>query len=64
MDNQISADCARFIADYINELVTQGKTIDKFAIMGALVAYITLTVHLSDDKWLDPNSYRVEEVAA
>ena len=39
MDNQLSADCARFIADYVNELVTQGKTIDKFAIMGALVAY-------------------------
>jgi cytochrome c-type biogenesis protein CcmH/NrfF len=38
-DNNLSAECARSIADYVNELVTQGKTIDKFAIMGALVAY-------------------------
>ena len=30
---------ARFIADYVNELFMQGKTVDKFAIMGALVAY-------------------------
>ena len=27
-------------------------------------AYIALTMHLSDDKWLDPNNYRVAEVAA
>ena len=38
-ENQLSAECARFIADYVNELVAQGATIDKFVIMGALVAY-------------------------
>jgi len=38
-DNNLSVECARFIADYVNELVAQGKTINKFAIMGALVAY-------------------------
>ena len=38
-DNNLSVECARFIADYVNELVAQGATIDKFVIMGALVAY-------------------------
>ena len=38
-DNNLSVECARFIADYVNELVAQGDTIDKFVIMGALVAY-------------------------
>ena len=26
-------------------------------------AYIALTMHLSDDKWADPNNYRIAEVA-
>ena len=27
-------------------------------------AYIALALYLSDDKWLDPNSYRVAKVSA
>jgi hypothetical protein len=38
-DNNLSAECARYISDYVNEEVMRGKTITKFTIMGALVAY-------------------------
>jgi hypothetical protein len=38
-DNNISPECARFIADYVNELIAQGDTITKYTIMCALGAY-------------------------
>ena len=38
-DNNLSIECARYISDYVNEEVMRGKTITKFTIMGALVAY-------------------------
>ena len=38
-DNNLSIECARYIADYVNEVVAQGDTIDRFVIMDALVAY-------------------------
>jgi hypothetical protein len=34
-----------FIADYVNDQIMRGKTIDKFTIMGALVAYYGGTVY-------------------
>jgi len=38
-DNDLSIECARFIADHVNEVVAQGEIIDRFVIMDALVAY-------------------------
>ena len=38
-DNDLSIECARYIADYVNEEFMRGKTIDRFVIMDALVAY-------------------------
>jgi len=45
MDNHITPACAYFIADYVNDQIMRGKTIDKFTIMGALVAYYGGTVY-------------------
>jgi len=39
MENHITPACAYFIADYVNDQIMRGKTIDKFTIMRALVAY-------------------------
>ena len=38
-DNNLSIECARFIADHVNEVAAQGEIIDRFVIMDALVAY-------------------------
>ena len=40
MENHITPACAHFIADYVNDQIMRGKTIDKFTIRGALVAYL------------------------
>jgi hypothetical protein len=45
MENHITPACAHFIADYVNDQIMRGKTIDKFTIMGALVAYYGGTVY-------------------
>ena len=39
MTNYISEQLAQAIADYANQLFSQGKTVDKFAVMGAFIAY-------------------------
>ena len=48
-DNQLSVECARYISDYVNEEVMRGKTITKFTIMGALVAYYGGADDMEDD---------------
>ena len=39
MNDYVGEELAQAIADYVNELGMTGKTVDKFAIMGAYVAY-------------------------
>ena len=39
MIDYISEELAQAIADYANQLFSQGKTVDKFAVMGAFIAY-------------------------
>lgn len=39
MNDYVGEELADYIANYVNELVMTGKTVDKFAIMGAYVAY-------------------------
>ena len=41
MENHITPACAVFISDYINDEIARGKTIDKFTIMGAYIAFIS-----------------------
>jgi hypothetical protein len=48
MENHLTPQCAYFIADYINDQVMRGKTIDKFTILGALVAYYGGTKYPED----------------
>jgi len=40
MNDQLSPQCAAFISDYINDEIARGKTIDKFTIMGAFIAFV------------------------
>ena len=40
MNDHVSEELADYIANYVNELVMSGKTVDKFAIMGAYVAFV------------------------
>jgi len=47
----VNEDLAQVIADYANQLFSQGKTVDKFAIMGAFIAYDYLLLNeLVEDK--------------
>jgi|DEB0MinimDraft_3_1074331.scaffolds.fasta_scaffold331250_2 hypothetical protein len=39
MIDYVSEELAQAIADYANQLFSQGKTVDKFAVMGAFIAY-------------------------
>ena len=39
MTDYVNEDLAQVIADYANQLFSQGKTVDKFAVMGAFIAY-------------------------
>ena len=39
MNDYVGEELAEYIATYVNSLVMEGKTVDKFAIMGAYVAY-------------------------
>jgi len=48
MENQLTPQCAYFIADYVNDQIMRGKTIDKFTILGALVAYYGGTKYPED----------------
>ena len=51
MIDYVSEELAQAIADYANELFSQGKTVDKFAIMGAFIAYDYLLLNeLVEDK--------------
>ena len=38
----MTQDLARFIADYVNELIACGQKVDEFAIMGAEAAYVVI----------------------
>ena len=40
MNDHVSEELADYIANYVNELVMSGKSVDKFAIMGAYVAFV------------------------
>jgi len=40
MNDYVGEELADYIANYVNELVMSGKTVDKFAIMGAYVAFV------------------------
>ena len=40
MNDYIGEELAEYIANYVNELVMSGKTVDKFAIMGAYTAFV------------------------
>ena len=40
MNDYVGEELAQAIADYVNELVMAGKTVDKFAIMGAYSAFV------------------------
>lgn len=40
MNDYVSEELADYIANYVNELVMSGKSVDKFAIMGAYVAFV------------------------
>ena len=40
MHDQISPQCAAFMSDYINDEIARGKTIDKFTIMLACIAFV------------------------
>ena len=42
MNDYVGEELADYIANYVNELVMTGKTVDKFAIMGAYVAYVVI----------------------
>ena len=39
MIDYVSEELAQAIADYVNQLFSQGKTVDRFAVMGAFIAY-------------------------
>ena len=39
MIDYVSEELAQAIVDYANQLFSQGKTVDKFAVMGAFIAY-------------------------
>ena len=40
MNDYVGEELAEYIANYVNELVMSGKSVDKFAIMGAYVAFV------------------------
>ena len=40
MNDYVGEELAQLIADYCNQLFSQGKTVDKHAIMGVYVAYV------------------------
>ena len=40
MNDYVSEELADYIANYVNELVMSGKSVDKFAIMGAYTAFV------------------------
>ena len=40
MNDYVGEELAQAIADYVNELVMAGKTVDKCAIMGAYSAFV------------------------
>ena len=42
MKDYVGEELADYIANYVNELVMTGKTVDKCAIMGAYVAYVVI----------------------
>ena len=51
MIDYVSEELAQVIADYANQLFSQGKTVDRFAIMGAFIAYDYLLLNeLVEDK--------------
>ena len=39
MTDYVSEELAQAIADYANQLFSQGKTVDRLAVMGAFIAY-------------------------
>ena len=52
MIDYVNEDLAQVIADYANQLFSQGKTVDKFAVMGAFIAYDYLLLNeLVEDKY-------------
>lgn len=40
MNDYVGEELAEYIANYVNELVMSGKSVDKFAIMGAYTAFV------------------------
>lgn len=40
MNDYVGEELAQLIADYVNQLFSQGKTVDKNAVMGVYVAYV------------------------
>jgi hypothetical protein len=63
MENHITPACAHFIADYVNDQIMRGKTIDKFTIMGGLsptmVAVYVTTMTAMELYELERCGYRV-----
>ena len=45
MNDYGGEELADFIANYVNVLVMSGKTVDKFAIMGAYIAFVDHQQH-------------------
>ena len=45
MNDYVGEELADYIANYVNELVMSGKTVDKFAIMGAYIAFVDRHQH-------------------
>lgn len=50
MENYITPACAYFIADYVNDQIMRGKTINQSTILDALVAYYGGTVYPEDSQ--------------
>ena len=40
MNDYVGEELADYIANYVNELVMSGKSVDKFALMGAYTAFV------------------------
>ena len=58
MIDYVSEELAQAIADYANQLFSQGKTVDRFAVMGAFIAYREqeyneLLEAIKHEQWID-----------